>query len=95
MTTAPGVVFILMSLKLLQAEQSEMINQIPNGKALVLNGENNHKYIHKQAATGGYTHIFTSPEIAFSKKFKKNVFDDPEFTDRLFLLAVDEVHLVD
>ena len=95
MTTAPGVVLILMPLKLLQAEQSEMINQLPNGKVLVLNGENNYKHIYKQAATGGYTHIFISPEIALSKKFKKNVLDNPEFTDRLFLLAVDEVHLVD
>lgn len=95
MTAVPGLVLILMPLKLLQAEQSEMINQLPNGKALVLNGENNHKHIHKQAATGGYTHIFTSPEIALSKKFKKNVFDNAEFTDRLCLLAVDEIHLVD
>lgn len=82
MTAGPGVVLILMPLKLLQAEQSEMINQLPNGKALVLNGENNQKHVHKQAATGRYTHIFTSPEIAFSKKFKKNVLDDPEFTGR-------------
>lgn len=95
MTPVAGVVLILMPLKLLQAEQSLMINRKSNGKALVLNGENNHKYINKQAAKGGYTHIFTSPEIALSKKFKKNILDDPEFMDRLCLLAVDEIHLVD
>lgn len=72
-----------------------MINQIPNGKAFVLNGENNHKHIQKQAAKGGYTHIFTSSKIALSKKFKKNILNDPAFIDRLCLLAVDEIHLVD
>lgn len=61
----------------------------------MLNEENNHKHIHKQAAKGGYTHIFTSPKIALSKKFKKNILNDPAFTDRLYLLAVDEIHLVD
>ena len=84
-----------MPLKLLQAEQSQMINQIPNGKALMLNGESNHKHIYKQAGKSGYTHIFTNPEIALSKKFKKNIFDKPAFTDRLFLLAVNEIYLVD
>jgi len=76
-----GVVLILMPLKLLQAEQSLMINWKPTEKALVLNGENNHKHIHRQAAKRDYRHIFTSPEIALSKKFKKNVLDDPELTN--------------
>lgn len=39
----PGVVLTLMPLKLLQAKQSEMINRIPQGKEIVLNGENNNK----------------------------------------------------
>lgn len=95
MTPIAGVVPILMPLKLLQAEQSRMINKKPNGKALVLNGENSHKHVYKQAAKGGYRHIFTSPEIALSKKFKNNILDDPEFTDRLCLLAIDDIHLVD
>ena len=41
------------------------------------------------------THIFTSPEIALSKNFKKNVLDDPLFSDRLCFLAIDEIHLVE
>lgn len=84
-----------MPLKLLQAEQSEMINQLLNEKALVLNGKNNHKHVFKQAVKGGYTHLFINPEIALFKKFKKNIFDDPEFTDWLCLHIVDEIHLVD
>lgn len=47
MTPVPdtGVVLVPMPLKLLQAEQSEMINQKLGGKAIVLNGENNQKHI--------------------------------------------------
>ena len=65
-----GVVLILMPLKLLQAEQNSMINCIPNGKAIALTGENNHKVVQQAIATEGYTHVFTSPEIALSKKFR-------------------------
>ena len=90
-----GVVLTLMPLKLLQAEQSEMINHLPHGKAIVLNGENNQKHVQDDIARGNYTHVFTSPEIALSKKFKKHVLDRNEFTDRLCLLAIDKIHLVD
>lgn len=89
------VVLILMLLKLLQAKQSHIINQIFNSKALVVNRENNHKYIYKQMAKGGYTHIFTSLKIVLSTKFKKNIFDYSKLTDRLYLLPIDEIHLVD
>lgn len=51
--------------------------------------------VHKGIANGGYTHIFTSPEIALSKKFKKNILDHYGFTERICLLAIDEIHLVD
>ncbi|MCJ1348467.1 hypothetical protein MMC31_006699 [Peltigera leucophlebia] len=84
-----------MPLKLLQAEQSAMINKkLPNGHAIVLNGDNNKESTQCEIARGHYTHVFTSPEIALSKKFKKNILDQHLFTDRLCLLAVDEIHLV-
>ena len=95
MTSDPDVVLILIPLKLLQDEQSHLIDCIPSGKALVLNRENNHKHIFQQAARGGYTHVFTSPEIVLSKKFKKSILDDPQFTNRLCLLTIDEIYLVD
>lgn len=90
-----GLVIILMPLKLLQAEQNAMINQIPNGKAIALTGENNQKHTQIQIATQGYTHLFTSLEIALSKKFKQNVLDNPVFKLWLSLLAIDEIHLVE
>ena len=95
LSARPGVVLTLMPLKLLQAEQSEMINRIPQGRGIVLNGENNNKRVLEDIAQGGYTHVFTSPEIALSKKFKNCILDQTSFTDRLCLLAVDEIHLVE
>ena len=95
MTTPMGVVLILISLKLLQAEQSEIINQLPQKKAIILNGENSQKSTIAEVTKGGYTHVFTSIEIALSKKFKKCILDQPEFTDCLCLLTIDEIHLVE
>ena len=95
MNPAPGVLLILIPLKLLQAEQCEMINRLPQGKAIVLNGENSQKSVFTGVARGHYTHIFTSSEIALSKKFKKCILDQQSFTDRLCFLAIDEIHLID
>ena len=95
MTAVPGAVLILMPLKLLQAEQSKMVNSLPKGKAIVLNGENNLTHVQRDIARGGYTHVFTSPEIAISKNFKKNILDDPLFRNRLCLLAIDKIHLME
>ena len=73
-----------------------MINKkLPNGHAIVLNADNNKKSTQCKIARGHYTHVFTSPEITLSKKFKKNIFDQYLFTDRLYLLVVDEIHLVE
>lgn len=90
-----GVVIILMPLTLLQAEQNSMINQITSGKAIALTGENNQKAVQQAIAHPDYTHVFTSPEIALSKKFKANVLDNPRFASRLSLLAIDKIHLVE
>lgn len=75
MTATPSVVLILMPLKLLQAKQSKLINRIPQGKGIVLNGKNNTQSILAGIANGGYTHVFTSPKIALSEKFKSSVLD--------------------
>ena len=84
-----------MPLKLLQEEQSEKINLLLGGKGYVLNGENNINSMLAKIANGGYTHIFTSPEIALLKKFKQFILDHFSFIKRLYLLAVNEIHLVE
>lgn len=71
MTAAPRVVFILIPLKLFQAKQNQMINQLPYEITLVLNRINNHKHVHRHAVKGHSTNFFTSPEITLLKKFQK------------------------
>ena len=48
-----------------------------------------------EIANGRYTHVFTSPEMALSKKFKQFILNRSFFTKRLCLLAIDEIHLVE
>lgn len=72
-----------------------MINQILQEKGIVLNGKNNNKSMLKDIIKEGYIHVFTSPEIAISKRFKNSVLDQTSFTDCLTLLTIDEIHLVE
>ena len=67
------IILILMSLKLLQAKQCKMINQLFQNKAIVLNSKNSQKSVFTKVAHGHYTHIFISPKIALSIKFKKYI----------------------
>lgn len=95
MSPVTGVVIVLMPLNILQTQQRDMIDSLPRGKGVVLNGENNQKPTHISIARGDCTHVFTTPEIALSVNFKRRVLDHPGFTNRLVLLAVDGIHLVD
>lgn len=73
-----------------------MINtELPNGYAIILNDNKNKESTQYKIARGYYTHVFTRPEIVLWKKFKKNVLDQYLFSDRLCLLAVDEIYLVE
>lgn len=90
-----GIVLILMPLKLLQAEQSIMINWILCGKAIIFNKENSHKYLYHKAAKRNYICIFISLEIALLKKFINHFLDNSCFMNRLHLLTINEIHLVD
>ena len=95
MTSVPEIVLILIPLKLLQTEQCEMINQLLQNKAIVLIDENSQKSIFIGITCGNYTYVFISPKITFSKKFKKCILDQQSFTNCLYLIAIDEIHLVD
>lgn len=61
----------------------------------MLNRENNPKYIHKLEAKRGYIYIFISFKITHLKRFKKNIFDNSKFINRLFPLALDEIYLIE
>lgn len=63
-----GVANILMTLKLLQAVQTLIINWISTEQAIVLKNNTHQKETKQKFAKRPYTHIFTSLEIALSKK---------------------------
>ena len=50
---------------------------------------------YQKIATGGYTYVFTSLEIALSKNYKDDILARSEFTDRLCLLAIDKIYLTE
>lgn len=84
-----------MPLKLLQAEENNMINQIANKKTITLTRKNNQKIVQKFIASQNYTHIFSSQKIILFKKFKANILDHPCFASRLSLLAINKIHLIE
>lgn len=71
-----------------------MIHQIFNAKSIILNRKNNLILMYKDIAQGSYTNIFTSLEIAFSKKFKTNFLNHPGFSDRFCLFAIDKIYFI-
>lgn len=72
MSEPKGVVIILISLKLLQVEQNVIINQVSNGKAIALTGENNQKQTQLEIAIGGYSHVLPAGNC-----FIKKIQDQP------------------
>lgn len=66
-----------------------------SGKAIILIRENNHKTVPKSIACQNYTHIFTTSKIALSKKCQAHVLNDPQFSSRFSLLAIDKIDLVE
>lgn len=77
-------------------EQSNIINvKLSKSNTIVLNGDNNKQSTQQAIVTGDYTHVFISPKIALSKKFKKNILNQNIFINWFCLLAVDEIQLVE
>lgn len=71
-----------------------MINCISNGKAIAQIDNNNNRALEANIAIGHYTHVFTSPEPALTKKFKQNILDHSRFADRLYFLVINKIYLV-
>lgn len=93
-----SVVIIVMLLKLLQAEQIARNNQLPKGKAIALIGDSNQKEDpanDRKRILTPTCQLCTSLEIALSKKFKANILDPSGFAQRISLLAIDEIHLIE
>ena len=89
-----GVAIVLLPLLALQFEQEQKLKSI-GGRPFVLNGDTNSKANREMIRHGQYTHILTSPEIAVTEEFNREVLRDSGFSSRIVLLAVDELHLVE
>lgn len=95
MTLIIGVVLILISLKLLQIKQSKLINRkLPYGHINILNSNNNKKNTQYKIARGHYIYLFTNFKITVLKKLKKNIFNQYLSIDWLYLLEINEIHLL-
>lgn len=55
--------------------------KLPKGNIIILNRDNDQENTQYIIAIEYYTYIFINPEIAISKKFKKNIFDQNIFSD--------------
>ena len=89
-----GVAIILLPLLALQVEQEQNLKSI-SGRPFVLNGDTNSRANRERIRRGQYTHILTSPEIAITSEFNREVLRDSYFSSRIVLFAVDELHLVE
>ncbi len=71
MTPITEIILVLMLLKLLQIEQSDIINmKLPKGNTIVLNGDNNQENTQYIIAIGYYIYIFiNSPVKEIQKKY--------------------------
>lgn len=90
-----GVVIIFIPLKPLQVEQNSMINYLSSRKIITLTSKNNQKAIQQSIWSLDYSHVFTSPKIALSKKFKAIILDNPRFARGLCFLAIGKIYLVE
>lgn len=72
-----------------------MISQISNKRAIALIDENNQKTTQQSIAIKNYTHVFISPEIALSKKFKANSLHNLFFAKQISFLAMNKIYLVE
>lgn len=88
------MILVLIPLKLLQAKQEALINKFSRKKAMILNEKNNQKDIQLEIAKKNILKYLQALR-SLSKKFKKNVLDNSQFTDCLCLLTIDEIHLVE
>ncbi|KAI9780356.1 MAG: hypothetical protein M1839_006779 [Geoglossum umbratile] len=89
-----GICLMIMPLNALESDQAQSIDKLPCYRSYVLNGETNSPALRQRIRNGEFNHVLTSPEIALGKKLLP-VLQDSKFQDRLVLVAIDELHVVD
>lgn len=68
--------------------------KLPKKKLLYWLERINKKMCNNFIASQNYTHVFNSPKIALSKKFKTNILYNPHFSNYFLFLAIDKINLV-
>lgn len=76
MTTNINMILVLILLRLLQIKQKILITKFLIKKAIILDGGDGWGGIWLKFMESDYTYIFKSLEIAFSKKFTKNILNN-------------------
>ncbi|OXV05476.1 hypothetical protein Egran_06756 [Elaphomyces granulatus] len=91
----PGICLIISPLNALSSGQLESLDTFKEAgaKGLVIDGDSNNQETRRQAASGEFTHVITSPEILNSRKFRQEVLQNEQFLSNLILVAIDELHV--
>lgn len=87
---------MIMPLLALEEDQKLAIKKMQvNSNSCILNGETMTKELLNEIQSGVFSRVFTSPEIAKSNKDFRLVLQHSNVQQRLVLVAIDEVHLVE
>ncbi|KAI9747187.1 MAG: hypothetical protein M4579_007508 [Chaenotheca gracillima] len=85
----------IMPLNVLEEDQAPRINDMPHCRAFVLNGKTNTLKNRHDICDGHYTHILTGSEVILSDSFRKDILACSAFIQRVGLVAIDELHIVE
>ncbi|KAJ6041554.1 P-loop containing nucleoside triphosphate hydrolase protein [Penicillium canescens] len=88
-----GIALLIMPLNLLEEDQAASIKKISGCVPCILNSKSNNAHVRQRIMNGEFTHILLGPEIALSDKFAE-LLRHREFHQRLVLVAIDELHVV-
>ncbi|KAK4232930.1 hypothetical protein C8A03DRAFT_19890, partial [Achaetomium macrosporum] len=81
--------------KLGENQRDEIADKVPESRPVWIDGDTHLRNpgVWDEVRAGKHTHILLSPEQALHPKFKE-VLRDPDFYDKVGLLAIDELHCV-
>ena len=89
---------LIMPLNALKVDQANAITKMNAKVSLcILNADTmrDDPELLNRIELGRHTHVLTSPKLALSNKEVQGVFQTPGFRDRLALIAINEIHLVE
>ena len=88
-----SITIVIIPLTRVGQGQYEKLCLLEGCNPCLLTAKNSGKSIFQQIKRGDFSHILTSPELVVSESFRELCID-PEFGDRVNMVAIDEFHLV-